>query len=141
MYLKKLLPEDIRGPWNIYGICTDRMVCEVENYLLGIETDKKGISFAAIFNVVNERGPFSLPKTICHLVDENEKIYEFVKGNYRVLFFTDADKLVICCNCFLKQTQKTPLLEANTAKRAKQKYFIDKANKNIMIIREESNGG
>ncbi|MDT7518995.1 type II toxin-antitoxin system RelE/ParE family toxin [Rhodoferax sp. TBRC 17660] len=75
------------------------------------------------FKQVAAGGPQALNTAQCHQVDANNKIYEFIAGKLRVLFFQSAKgNLVICTHMFLKKTQKTPPKDVNKAIRAKKEY-------------------
>jgi phage-related protein len=75
------------------------------------------------FKHVAAGGPQALNSAQCHQVDANNKIYEFISGKLRVLFFQAATgRMVICTHMFLKKTQKTPPKELNKAIRAKKDY-------------------
>ena len=75
------------------------------------------------FKHVAAGGPQALNHAQCHAVDANHKIYEFISGQLRVLFFQGATgRMVICTHMFLKKTQKTPPKEVNKAIRAKKDY-------------------
>jgi phage-related protein len=75
------------------------------------------------FKHVATGGPQALNYAQCHTVDVNNKIYEFISGKLRVLFFQGATgRMVICTHMFLKKTQKTPLKEVNKAIKAKKEY-------------------
>jgi phage-related protein len=75
------------------------------------------------FKHVANGGPQALNPKQCHQVDANSKIYEFISGKLRVLFFQAATgRMVICTHMFLKKTQKTPPKEVSKAIRAKKDY-------------------
>lgn len=75
------------------------------------------------FEHVAAGGPQALNTKQCHQVDANNKIYEFIAGKLRVLFFQGATgRMVVCSHMFLKKTQKTPPQEVNKAIRAKKEY-------------------
>lgn len=75
------------------------------------------------FKHVAGGGPQALNTAQCHQVDANDKIYEFIAGKLRVLFFQGAaGNVVICSHMFLKKSQKTPAKEVNKAIRAKKEY-------------------
>lgn len=75
------------------------------------------------FKHVSLGGPQALNSAQCHQVDANNKIYEFIAGQIRVLFFQSAKgSLVVCTHMFLKKTQKTPPKDVNKAIRAKKEY-------------------
>ena len=89
------------------------------------------------FKHVANGGPQALNSAQCHQVDANNKIYEFISGKLRVLFFQAATgRMVICTHMFLKKTQKAPAREVNKAIRAKNEYErADKAG--LIEWREE----
>src|SRR6266540_4810875 len=96
MYLVKLVPKEISGPWQLLGICDDSGR-SVRDFLCTLPPNLKKISFRSIFAVATEKGPFFLSKELCHYINKEEKIYEFIKGRIRIVFFTDgADKIIIC---------------------------------------------
>ena len=75
------------------------------------------------FKHVSLGGPQALNSAQCHQVDANNKIYEFIAGKLRVLFFQSAKgNLVICTHMFLKKTQKTPPKDVTKAIRARKEY-------------------
>lgn len=75
------------------------------------------------FKQVAVAGPKALNSAQCHQVDANNKIYEFISGKLRVLFFQGTQgNVVICTHMFLKKTQKTPTKELNKAIKAKSQY-------------------
>lgn len=77
----------------------------------------------AYFEQVARSGLQALNTAQCHQVDANDKIYEFISGQLRVLFFRGATgNVVVCSHMFLKKSQKTPAKEVNKAIRAKKEY-------------------
>ena len=68
-------------------------------------------------------GPQVLNPAQCHQVDAHDKIYEFIAGRLRVLFFQGSTgSVVICTDMFLKKTQKIPAKEVAKAVKAKKAY-------------------
>lgn len=64
-----------------------------------------------------------------------EKIYEFrTKGGLRLLWFYDEGSLVVCVNGYIKNSQKTPNSEIDTAIEWKTKYFDAKKNGSLKDI-------
>lgn len=72
---------------------------------------------------VSERGPKSLSKDQCHLVDQNNEIYEFIRGKLRLLWFSDKGGIVICAHGFVKKNNKTPSKEKNRAIDLRNEYM------------------
>lgn len=74
-------------------------------------------------DLVARGGLSALNSSQFHLVDRSNKIYEFIAGDLRLLFFqANSGSFVICSNMFLKKTQKTPPQEVAKAVKAKVRY-------------------
>jgi hypothetical protein len=77
----------------------------------------------AYLEKVGSEGIGCLNSAQFHLVDKPEKIYEFIAGDLRLLFFqASSGKVVICTHMFLKKSQKTPKSEVRTAVAWKKRY-------------------
>ncbi|MEO5347252.1 MAG: type II toxin-antitoxin system RelE/ParE family toxin [Magnetococcus sp. YQC-9] len=83
------------------------------------------------------RSPLHLSKDKCHQIDSNHDIWEFIAGKIRVLWFYDKEKIILCSNAFLKQTNKTPKSEISLAIACKIKYEADKKSNRITILQDE----
>ena len=84
-------------------------------------------------------GPRELPDTLSHYIDQDERIWEFIKGQLRVAWFYDEGQIIICTHCFVKASQKTPAADKRTAIEAKQNYLKAKKSKAITIIEDHPN--
>lgn len=83
------------------------------------------------------KGPeYRLHTDICHLIDENNQIYQVRSSQYRMLWFYDKGAIIICTNVFPKKKNGPPprkdmqrardrQAEYFEAKRANQLKFID----------------
>ncbi len=92
---------------------------------------------AIIEKVAEEQhGPRLLAKEICHQVDKDHQIYEFIAGKLRLLWFYSPQekKIIICTQAFLKKTRKTPMGEIRRAIAAKEKYQNALRHKQIIVI-------
>ena len=65
------------------------------------------------------------------------KLFEFIQGRLRVLWFYDEGKLIICTSGFVKKGQKTPRGEIDHAIQLINAYFEDKKKAQIQIYGEE----
>jgi len=71
-----------------------------------------------------------------HYADKANEIYQFKKGDLRVLYFYASDKsIVICSHGFLKKSQKADKKEVRTAVKLRNSYldsgtieFLDQDN-------------
>lgn len=75
--------------------------------------------------------------TVSHQVDEEFKIYEFIKGDLRLVFFYDENATVILSHGFIKDRQGFPKAERNRARKAVTAYFEAKRQKNLQLVVEE----
>ncbi len=80
------------------------------------------------------RGPMNLPKANTHEMEDGNSMYEFIKGNFRIAYFYDANKVVICSHLFRKSTRKTPTAEQEIANRMRANYNRDKLDSNLHFI-------
>lgn len=104
--------------------------CQLLEDLANIEASNEASAqrLGAYFARVAELGPRSLSTDQCHQVDAENKIYEFIAGRLRVLFFNGTPgSVVLCTHMFLKKTRKTPTAEVKAAIRAKDRYEADLA--------------
>ena len=65
------------------------------------------------------------------------KLFEFIQGRLRVLWFCDEGRLIICTGGFVKKGQKTPPSEIDHAIRLMDDYFEGKKKAQIQIYGEE----
>ncbi|MDT4331076.1 type II toxin-antitoxin system RelE/ParE family toxin [Methylomonas sp. MS20] len=115
--------------------------CEVEAFFeesisnSNYEASAEGL-FVLIERIAKD-GLDGLSPHVWHLVDKDNKIYELIKGDLRLLFFKGpGDLLVIASHGFIKKTQKTPDNEKNKAIRRKKQYQKDCDACNIELVDE-----
>jgi len=78
-------------------------------------------------------GPRKLPDSRSHVIDQAERIWEFIKGDLRIAWFYDEGQVVICTHCFVKASQKTPVLERRRAVEARRAYLESKRTHTLTI--------
>jgi len=83
------------------------------------------------------RDPTQLPAELCHRIDDNHQIWQFIKGRLRLLWFYDGSRLIICVHVFLKKTPTTPIREKNIAIDLKSRYERAKLSGTLEIIHDE----
>jgi len=98
----------------------------IVEFLYGLEENQYGgmvDGIFALFEHFSEVGNH-IGKELCHLVDQGEGIYEFIKGDLRILwFYAKGNKgIVVCSHGFVKKGQKTPNREKKKAIRLKEEY-------------------
>lgn len=84
-------------------------------------------------------GPKALGSGLCHevTVQGEPKIFQFIKGRLRVLwFYGRGEKVIICSHGLFKKTQRTPRPEVEKALALRKEYFDAEKNNNIILIDE-----
>ncbi|WP_148059011.1 type II toxin-antitoxin system RelE/ParE family toxin [Pseudomonas chlororaphis] len=100
---------------------------------LGPNYEKSLAGMMSLLEKFSVHGRKMLNDGICHEVDESEKIFEFIKGDLRVLwFYGKGNKIIICSHCFIKKTRKTPSTEKSIAIASKREYF-DRLDRKIEV--------
>lgn len=97
--------------------------CETLTFLNDVSSKYRASAEGLIHLIerIADHGLDSLSTKLCHLVDKENKIYELIKGDLRLLFFKGhCDVLVITSHGFLKKSQKTPDNEKNKAVRLQE---------------------
>lgn len=119
-------------------------MADAENSEVEVFFDEVGPNFQA--NVAGltamleqhaEHGPDSFNTAQCHYVDQQERIYEHIKGRLRLFWFEDEDRVVLCTHGIVKKQQKTPRREIDKAIRIKKMYQRAKENGSIRFITED----
>lgn len=117
--------------------------CKLTESLAGLGPNyaKSVAGLLVMLGKFSEHGRKMLNDGICHEIDENEKLFEFIKGDLRLIwFYGDGNKIVICSHCFVKKGRKTPPAEKTIAANLKNEYFalVDKG-KAIPLFYETPN--
>jgi len=112
--------------------------CETETFLNDLDS-KYHASAAGLIRLIEqitESGLDGLSTKQFHLVDAENKIYELIKGDIRLLCFKGhANLLIVTTHAFIKKTQKTPENDKNKAIRYKKKYQQAHDQKQIILVR------
>lgn len=114
--------------------------CETETFLSTLETkyQASGDGLLRLIVHIAENGLDGLPPKLCHLVDQQNKIFELIKGDLRLLFFKGhCDILIVTSHGFLKKTQTTPDNHKEKAIQYKKKYERAHDDKNIDLIEDQ----
>lgn len=129
--------------WGIYAVCKNEEVCELLTFLQTLEKKYEG-SKNRLLAILEEasnhaQGPTLFHDDISHLINEKHKIFEFIAGKLRLLWFYSSveKKVVICSHAFLKKSNKTPKRDIEQAIKVKKAYHEAAENKQIKIISDE----
>lgn len=137
MFLR-VLP--IPGRWRIYAICDGRGEAQAVSLLTpGGPGDQHASSKRQLWAYLEHVAQLQYPPrntTVSHQVDEEHGIYEFVKGDVRLMYFYDEDATIILSHGFIKKEQKTPKAQIERAREAVTAYFQAKNMSDLHFIME-----
>lgn len=94
--------------------------------------------FRALFRRYAEAGRSKLTAELFHEVDNENGIWEFVRGQLRVFCFMDGGRLLILTHGTVKKTKKVDRQEVARAIRRKEAYLAEKSSGRITIERKEN---
>jgi phage-related protein len=130
-----LLPVS-KGFYTVYAVAKSKEHCELLEFLegLGQILQKDSDRMLSLLDRVAMEGP---PRNteISHQI--KGKLFEFIQGRVRVLWFYDEGRLIICTSGFVKKVRKTPRGEIDHAIQLMDDYFEDKKKAQIQIYGEE----
>ena len=91
-----------------------------------------------MLEICAESGLDSLPRDWSHLADRENGIYEFIKGDLRLLYFkASSGAVVVCSHVFVKKSRKTPDAEKKKAARVKTEYEAASRSGKLNILEKE----
>ncbi|HEY8035625.1 MAG TPA: type II toxin-antitoxin system RelE/ParE family toxin [Methylobacter sp.] len=111
--------------------------CETLSFFNEIESKNQSSvdGLLGLIERIADYGIDTLPTKLSHLVDKEEKIYELIKGNIRLLYFKgNCDVLIVTTHAFIKKTQKTPENHKNKAIMLKKAYQLALDKKQIIFV-------
>ncbi len=117
----------------------DKPACPVYEFFAAIEKHYQGSAdgLLALIERIANRGTQGLSSKLCHLVDEENKIYQLIKGDLRLFFFKGhCDLIVIASHGTIKKSQHTKISDKNRAIRYKKRYQKEHDKKRITILKE-----
>ena len=119
------------------GAIGDSNSCESIDFIMSLNSGYRS-SATGLFQLlerVSNEGLSNLSTKLSHLVDKDEKIYEFINGDIRLFYFkTDDDFLVICTTALIKKTQGVDEKHVNKAIKFKQNYLSAVRHNTLNII-------
>lgn len=120
------------GQWKIWAVSDADGGCELLDFLAALDRDVRN-RVLSMLDAVAQQGTRVIPSDRCHIVDDNDPIYQFTCGQVRILWFYDRDKIILCSHGFLKKSQKTPKKEKVRAKKSLQVLPVGACD----LLREE----
>ena len=115
------------GVWQVVAPLSDEDCCELETTLVELGNNKKrrasAVGMHALWERIPRHGPRALGTELYHCINEKDAIYEFIKGDLRVLCFEADGAIVVCSHVLVKKTQKTPARDVRRAVELKRRYL------------------
>jgi Phage derived protein Gp49-like (DUF891) len=102
VYIKNLIPSEIKTNWRIFAICQSTTECQVDDFLSSLQANlaKHSKSMRHMLTTAALHGPTHFHKDVCHSIADD--IWQFSKGDIRIAWFYDDWKVVICCQAAKK---------------------------------------
>jgi Phage derived protein Gp49-like (DUF891) len=113
--------------------------CEVTEFLEGLEETYRGSAdgLYALIGLVSKVGLQDISTKLSHCVNEEEKIYEFIKGKLRLFYFKGkGDLLVVCTSGVIKKTQKVDEKQVTRAIALKKQYLQSVKEGTLELIKD-----
>lgn len=87
----------------------------------------------------NSLGPGVLNTDRSHYVDQKNKIYEFIAGRYRLLWFQSPDeqRVIVCSHLFVKKSQRVSVKEVSKALKIKKDYLAALREGKVEVVQGE----
>jgi hypothetical protein len=131
-----------QGQYKVAAVLDEQgneLTCPVYEFFESIEKKYQASAngLLALMENMAHNGMQGLSSKLCHIVDEENKIYELIKGDLRLFFFKGhCDLIVIATHGIIKKTQKTNVSDKKRALKYKKLYQTAHDTKTLEI-REE----
>lgn len=125
-----------KGRWQVLAVCRDRGDCPLLEFLaeLAPNLDKDRRRLLALFDRIEQQGP---PHNVEVSHQVGDGLWEFIRGRLRVLWFYDADQVVVATHGFVKKSQKTPRSEIDRADECRAAYRQAKESGNLTFEEDD----
>jgi phage-related protein len=80
---------------------------------------------------IPEHGPEKFPMA-CDKIDDD--LSEFIRGRFRVLWFRDGGRVIVCTSMFMKKTRRTPESEKRRARNLRSEYLVAKSTGRLRVL-------
>lgn len=129
------------GAWRVVAPLSEDGACDLETELALLAGNKKLKASAqgmyTLWTRIPRNGPRALGTDLYHCIDDNASIYEFIKGDLRLLCFEADGAIVVCSHVFMKKSKKTPKREAKRAAEVKKLYQQAVLKDEVRIVNDD----
>jgi phage-related protein len=116
-----------RDRWVLYAVCTDRGDCPLLEFLSSEDSSshlaKTKRQMLRRLEAIARSGVPQSPE-ISHQISGD--VWQIGKGDLRVLYFYDRNRIIILSHGFVKKSRKTPQSEIQRAQEALQRYRAER---------------
>ncbi len=125
----------IRDQWDIVAACDSGGDCPLLDFLGSFEEpgDVEARKMMALIKWTSRYGP---PKNKEKSNALGDDIFELKTTSFRVLYFFDQDRLIVCSHGFRKKTRRCPPTEKAFAVRVRRDYFQAKKQGGLVLLDE-----
>ena len=113
--------------------------CPLEEFLKSDDANTLSarLGLLEMFQHISENGWENTPSKWSHEANKENKIFEFIKGKWRIFFFKgEGNQIAICTSWLYKKTKKVDVASVNRAIEYKKQYELAIQNDELEI--EES---
>lgn len=119
--------------FKVLAACDARGGCPVLDFLENLSRSEAKLQTAVLAFLRERVAAYGPPTNGEQCKELEDGILEFKKGPVRILWFWDADQVVLCTHAFRKRTQKTPRREIDRARQVRSNYLAAKRSKNLFV--------
>jgi phage-related protein len=116
-----------RDRWTLYAVCTDRGDCPLLEFLSGAQDSshlaKTKRQMLRRLEAIARAGMTQVTD-ISHQISGD--LWQLEKGDIRILYFYDREKVIVLSHGFVKQSRKTRRSEIQRAEGALQRYRVER---------------
>jgi hypothetical protein len=114
--------------------------CPVDDFLNSNDPSIQGYldGMANIIEYIANNGFHNSPSDWCHEASKPEKIYEFIKGPFRIFFFKGEAETIAVCVCYVRKSgKKADKTSVNYASEKRKEYESAIEANCVELIKED----
>jgi len=131
----------IEGQYTVSAIM-DGDTCPVQDALLGDDPAYESYSLGLLdmLSRVAEGGLRQFSSKQSHYINEDPKIYEFIRGPLRLIYFHGkGNNVVVSTEVIVKKSRKADKKVVNRAKKVHNDYFESAHSNTLIEVRDDEN--
>ena len=125
------------GTWSVLALVEADGNCALDDEIRALysakQTKATAVGLFALWRQIPAEGPRKLGTDLYHQLDSANEIYEFLKGNHRVLCFQTGGRVVLCSHLIRKKRNTVPAREIAKAVRLRNEYLVAMGANEVVI--------